>query len=152
MNRKCKITMAAGLVLLALLTSSRGFAAIAVPTVSTTGTLATNSCWGHGVSFTCKIATGSGAVRLIGFTVTGDPGTGFGSGQITVSGLQSGVNLLHQFILTSQASSNPASINQLNVAFPVPIQSAAAGSITITIPALGNSSSIVTVAMEAVIY
>ncbi len=98
------------------------------------------------------MGAGSGQrVRLIGFSVTGDPGSSYGSGQVTVSGLSSG-NLLYQFVLTTQSGLNAASINQLNVVFPVPIEGTAGGTVSIIAPALGNSASIVVVSMQAVVY
>jgi hypothetical protein len=129
-------------------------AQMAVPTVSNiTGTLLSASASAHGVGFTLSIAVGSGLKgHLIGFTVTGNPGNSYGAGQITVSGL-SGGNLWYEFVLTGQVSGNPASTNQLNVVFPVPIESTSGpATVTLTIPALGNSTSITYATMQAVVY
>jgi hypothetical protein len=59
-----------------------------------------------------------------------------------VSGLSDGGNLWYEFVLTGQVSGNPASTNQLNVVFPVPVDGNDGGTVTILIPALGNSTSV----------
>jgi hypothetical protein len=59
-----------------------------------------------------------------------------------VSGLSGVGNLWYEFVLTGQVSGNPASTNQLNVVFPVPVDGNDGGTVTILIPALGNSTSV----------
>ncbi len=69
-----------------------------------------------------------------------------------MSGLSGGGNLWYEFVLTGQVSGNPASTNQLNVVFPVPVDGNDGGTVTILIPALGNSTSVTYVTAQAAIY
>ena len=116
---------------------------------STTGVPLNCSIVVHGAPGTCGITASAGtAVRLTGFTVTGNPGNSVGSAIITVTGLFGGT-LQYVFNLTAQVAGNPASTEVLNVTFPVPTPGNVGGSVSIVVPAMGNSTSTIAVAMHA---
>ena len=69
---------------------------------------------------------GESAVRLTGFTVTGNPGNSVGSAIVSVTGLAGGT-LEYVFNLTGQVAGNPASTEVLDIIFPLPTPSAVAG-------------------------
>jgi hypothetical protein len=138
-----------------ILTQAKGVmaATVAVPTQSIAGALVTKACeFPASDTFTCSLTASSGQVHLIGFTVTGDEGTGFGRGLIQVTGLAGAQVLWYWFALTGQVANNPASTNELNVNFPVPVTGATGSSVTVHVPVLGNASGTVVVAMAGVVY
>jgi hypothetical protein len=127
-------------VVVALFFLSHGMTACAqvatLPTSSPT-TSSVISCFGEftGTGFTCRInaATGQRA-RITGFTVSSFlNGTSGGTGTVTITGLTGSQQLNYVFGVSTGYS-------VLNVEFPVPLASAVGGSLTLSVPQIGNST------------
>lgn len=111
-------------------------APVATLPTSTQTTSGVISCFGEftGTGFTCKINAPSGeSARITGFTVSGFLASSGGSGTVTITGLTGSQQLNYVFGISTGYS-------VLNVEFPVPLASASGGSITLSVPAIGNST------------
>ncbi|MGH7950287.1 MAG: hypothetical protein ACREQF_13760, partial [Candidatus Binataceae bacterium] len=104
---------------------------------------ACSGCATIGQAFTCKINATMGTnqrVRIVGFSVTGTPNGITGSDEVTLSGFSgTAPNLRYRFNLSGQVAAAAATDNELTVIFPVPLQSALGGSITLFVPNFGPS-------------
>jgi hypothetical protein len=153
MNRSARIISLLALSLALLMAAQRTLAAMSLPTQAITGTLDTCGGCGMGVGFACNLsASGTAQPRLLGISVTGTPGNSSGSGTVTVTNNAGTINLRWRFNLEGQVSAAPATGNDLEVVFPVPVPGPAGGSLTLTVPALGNSTSTVCANAVGIIF